>query len=484
MKPPNFLLFCVDQMQAACMGCAGHPMVQTPNLDKLAAKGVHFCRAYCNNPVCTPSRSTMITGKTPRQHGCLTNGCILPDQPTLPAQLAAAGYETHAVGKLHLQPFGCDCAEGMSNWRDPKHRLPMPYYGFQHVDYVGGHVHYSFGDYKRWLDGRDPKAHDRLKGTGTGKGECFCIDLPPEMHYNNWIADRTIAALDTRQTPFFLWSSFPDPHHPFAACGLYAEMYDPDDVPLPANWREHVDDVPFLAACRACSPMHHVDEESELRGIIAQTLGMITHVDDCIGRVLDALEERGLAETTVIGFMADHGEYLGSHGLKMKGVWPHEALWNIPFIWYDPRGTPGVCDDPVSLLDVVPTVADYAGVDTAGFNTRNHDGARAGLPGQSLRPRLRGETPAPQPALLEFDEDVRADRPLCRMRGLVHGPWKLVRWAGWPEGVLVNVEDDPDELHNRWSDPEVAAIKAEMLDLLVDRLAATERFDTPRSCFA
>jgi arylsulfatase A-like enzyme len=138
----------------------------------------------------------------------------------------------------------------------------------------------------------------------------------------------------------------------------------------------------------------------------------------------------------------------------------------------------------VSLLDVVPTVVDYAGLDPAGFDTRNHDGARAGLPGQSLRPRLRGEDLESQPALLEFDEDVRADRPLCRMRGLVHGPWKLVRWAGWPEGYLVNLDEDPDELHNRWSDPEVAAVKAEMLDLLVDRLAATERFDTPRLCFA
>ena len=147
----SFLVFCVDQMQSACIAAHGHPDVRTPNIDRLIARGASFTRAYCPNPICMPSRSSIFTGLTPRGHRCLTNGMSLPyDVPTLPGALADAGYRTHAVGKLHLQPFGMgghaeDAPQGSWESREAWdsgriESLPEGYYGFQTSDYVGGHT--------------------------------------------------------------------------------------------------------------------------------------------------------------------------------------------------------------------------------------------------------------------------------------------------------------------------------------------------------
>ncbi|MBS3763718.1 MAG: sulfatase-like hydrolase/transferase, partial [Planctomycetes bacterium] len=200
---PNFLIFCTDQMQSACLGCNGNEEIQTPNVDALAEKGVNFSRGYVNNPVCQPSRASMITGKTPRQHGLLTNGCCLPESvPTLTGALAEAGYRTHAVGKLHLQPFGGGgLREGGHSWEEGGawdegriEELPNPYYGYQSVDFVGGHVNYIFGDYKRWLAEQYPESVKKLQRSEAyqAEGRAWGMDLPAELHYNHWIADRTI----------------------------------------------------------------------------------------------------------------------------------------------------------------------------------------------------------------------------------------------------------------------------------------------------
>lgn len=146
---PNFLIFVVDQMASQSLGCNGHPEVRTPNIDRLAAEGTTFRRAYCNNPVCQPSRATMLTGLTPRQHGLVSNGNALDGRvPTVTGALAAAGYRTHSVGKLHLQPFvniarNCDpddpveSCESEYAWRQSRvTSLPPDYYGFQTTEFL------------------------------------------------------------------------------------------------------------------------------------------------------------------------------------------------------------------------------------------------------------------------------------------------------------------------------------------------------------
>jgi arylsulfatase A-like enzyme len=496
---PSFLVFCTDQHSSACLGCNGHPMVRTPHSDVLAAEGVTFTRAYVNNPVCMPSRATLLTGKTPRQHGLLTNGCRLPESvPTLTGSLAAAGYRTHAVGKLHLQPFGGsgDAPEDPSReqaaaWNDGRiTRLPQPYYGFQTAEFVGGHVDYVFGNYRRWLDAQHPGAWDQYQAARASRrvGGAWHLVVPAEWHYNTWIADRARAFLGSvGDARFFLWCSFPDPHFPFAATSPYAEMYDPADVTLPPTWQERDDPCDFLRAHRAAGPWRVPLDEAELRESTAQTYGMIAHVDASIGRVLAALHRHGLDRRTVVALVADHGEYLGTHGLLYKGHWPYEAVQRVPFVWRLPggRGARGPSAVPVSLLDFVPTVADLAGLADGWHDTRGPGAqTRLELPGRSLRPLLEGGTLAPRPILFEYDEDVHAGVPPGRLRGVVWNDWKLALWAGFADGVLFNLREDPQERRNRWEDPGAAAVRSELLRVLAERLAATDRFDARRICGA
>jgi len=484
---PNFLVFCVDQMQSYCLGCNGHPEVKTPIIDALAARGVTFRRGYCNNSVCMPSRATMITGRTPRQHGLLTNGNSLSTGiPTVTQALADAGYRTHQVGKFHLQPGGgwkgeaTDSAEAGARWsRGELTSLPSPYYGFETTD----HMH----EHRNWLKKHHPEAVGQLRETYYSCGEAGRLTIPEELHENHWIADRSIDFLNRQAggDPFFLFCSFSDPHFPFKACRPYSEMYDPATLALPATYRHREDGCSFLDASRVNIPNNLAPAEAELREILAQTYGMITHVDASIGRVMAALNRSGLAENTIVLFIADHGEYLGGHGLIKKMVWPYEELWRIPFIAVAPGGSSGICRTPVSLLDLAPTFLDYAGLDPLVLDTRGPAPAeRLPLPGESLRPFLEGALDAPhRPLVMEYDEDFH-EKALCRLRGLIDGDWKIVLYAGCEDGVLFNLAEDPRELHNLWNEPRAQARKAELLARLVQRLAETDRFDTHRYCGA
>jgi arylsulfatase A-like enzyme len=500
-KRPNFIVFCTDQMQSACLGCNGNERIRTPNIEALAAGGTTFRRAYVNNPVCQPSRASMLTGKTPRQHGLITNGCCLSESvPTLTGALGEAGYRTHAVGKFHLQPFGGGgLPEDAHSWEEGAawnegtiDELPKPYYGFQDVDFVGGHIDYVFGHYRRWLQKNHPDAVSRLQQSEAyqREGRAWRMDLPAELHYNNWIADRAIDFLRDRDgnQPFFLFCSFPDPHFPYAACRPYSEMYDPSDMPLPETWRETTDPCESLRRTREGMSQHNIEDEAELREITAQTYGMITHVDENIGRVLGSLGERDLGQDTVVMLMADHGEYLGSHGLLHKGPWPWEELWRVPFVWRLPDGQRAgrAVDDPVSLLDFAPTISEMARLPEDRHDQRGAgEGARPGLPGRSLQPFLTSRERADHPPpIVEYDEDWHGDTPLCRLRGIVDGDWKLVTWAGFEEGVLINLAEDPLEERNLWNDPSARERKAELLARLAQRLAYTDRFDTRRICGA
>jgi arylsulfatase A-like enzyme len=491
---PNFLVFCVDQMQAYCLGCNGHPVVKTPNIDALAARGVNFNRGYCNNPVCMPSRATMITGKTPRQHGLLTNGNIFPtDVPTVTQALADAGYRTHGSGKFHFQPGGGYFGDNIPSaewwkpwWNGEGKPLPNPYYGYQTTNFVCGHTTDAFGEYREWLKQNHPDSSRKLAKDQSyyrcGRG--FRIDMPEEHHYNHWIADQSIAFLEAqaKDQPFFLFCSFPDPHFPFGACRPYSEMYDPDTLPLPPTLEERGEPCAYLAGK---SERRGPDHAEEMREILAQTYGMISHIDANVGRVMAALEAGGLADNTIVLFIADHGEYLGSHNLLYKGAWPYEELWRIPFIAAGLGVQPGVCETPVSLLDLTPTFLDYAGLDPLALDTRG-PGPMNRLPpaGQSLRPFLEGQTDATHESLVvEYDEDL-GDAPVCRLRGLIDGDWKLVLYGGFDDGVLFNLTDDPRELHNLWNEPAVQARKGELLARLVQRLAQTDRFDSQRYCGA
>lgn len=488
---PNFLIFVVDQMASQSLGCNGHPEVRTPNIDRLAAEGTTFRRAYCNNPVCQPSRATMLTGLTPRQHGLVSNGNALDVQvPTVTGALAASGYRTHSVGKLHLQPYiniardykpddPVESCESEYAWRQCRvTSLPPDYYGFQTTEFIGGHGYYSFGDYSNWLNRVHPDPAS-LYADGNTQGR-FKTDtakhLPPELHYNHWIADRAIAFLAdcAADQPFFLWCSFPDPHHPFSANRQYADLYEPGSLILNKTWQLTEEQCPHLAALRRERP---VLTEDYLREITAETYGMITHIDEQIGRVMTRLEQDGRDRNTVVVFMSDHGEYLGSHGLHQKDRWPYEELDRIPFVWKIPGTPSGPSDSVVSLLDFVPTILDYAGLPADVLDRREvkPENERF-LPGRSLRPWLdHSEHLAERPALIEFER-----APGAGPRTLVESRWKLTVFPPTGQGLLFDLEADPHETRNLWDEPACAREKARLSLRLLEELAMSDRLDHTR----
>jgi arylsulfatase A-like enzyme len=437
----------------------------------------------------------MLTGLTPRQHGLISNGNMLDENvPTVTAALVSAGYRTHSVGKLHLQPFvnierNCDSDSPIESWESEypwRHGridgLPKDYYGFQTAEFLEGHGYYTAGDYNHWLNSVHPDP-DSLYEEGNLQGR-FKPDtiknLPSELHYNHWIADRCIAFLDEcdAEQPFFLWCSFPDPHHPFSANKKHADQYDPSEVSLNPTWQQTEAPCDYLERFRAERP---VLTEDYLREITVETYGMITHLDEQIGRVIQHLEETGQNENTVMVFMSDHGEYLGSHGLHQKELWPYEELNRIPFVWKAPSGTPGASESVVSMLDFVPTLLDYAGLSPAVLDRRQFEPYNGRfLAGRSLRSWLDlGEPLADRPALIEFERG-----PDSGPRTLVESRWKLTVFPPTGQGMFYDLMADPNETCNLWDNPNYAKEKSQLVLRLLQELAMSDRIDKERGSWA
>ncbi len=526
-SPPSFLVFCVDQMQAACLGCAGHPEVKTPNLDRLAARGTRFARAYCENPLCTPSRLSIFTGMSSRQHGVTTLGRLLPEStPTVVSAMRDAGYRTHACGKLHLQPWGLEYQRqhhteklnGLfsheDEWFWPEGKIsaiPEGYFGFEACDFVGGHADYISGDYMNWLDREHPEWGKRLRAefrnaawayrrtpeaelTPPRIGKSYRMEIPPEWHYNHWIADRSVDFLEslTEDERFFLWCSFPDPHHPFAATRPYSEMYDPASLTLPATWNQPVDEKTGLRDVPRQAHGLPLDQfnEAGLREMLAQTYGMITHVDDCIGRVLDQLEASGRAENTEIVFMSDHGDYLGAHHLITKGLQPFEEIMRVPLIWVSPTAGPTaqgrVEENLVSLLDFAPTVLARAGLSLDAIKPRQHVFGRD-LPwfdGESLAPNVVTGADLADRSFIAVKEDNSQSEEALREPYRAHcyyrGDYKLILTNVAGNKALFDLKKDPGETTNLWNDPEHAPVRADLLEAYALDSLSTEYAGVPR----
>lgn len=517
---PNILIFCVDEQRGDHLGCMGHPHVQTPNLDRLASEGTLFRNCFSSSPVCMPARATMLTGLTNRASGVYTNGIHLDETiPTLPGILADAGYRTHAVGKLHHKIWGGRTIapdedtslnpERRIYWDWPGHwegkhykEFPDNYYGYQTLDVCNGHVNYAYGDYVTWLEKAHPGAYE---GYRYRHDHPKALTIDPELHYNHWIADRTIAFIrdhisaasclvtgDGEQVsgvgcregsaqPFYIWCSFPDPHEPFAAVQKWADVYTDLEISLPEHSVQLSRDN-HCDALRQLGVGQEVFDPDWTRACIRQTYGMISHIDEQIGRVLDALDETGQVHNTVVMFISDHGDQLGEHGLFYKGIFPFNAHAHIPFIAKVPgcQHAGNIIEDVVSQLDLVPTVLDLAGVphpdDTLRAAHCDEPGTvpEPALPGEALTPVLKhGVPPFRKNALIELDW-VKGPFRALQMRSLVTNNYKLVYYAPTQETLLFDRREDPDELRNVADDPAYAAIVTAMLKKLLAELARTE----------
>ncbi len=473
----------------------------TPNLDRLASEGVAFANAYCNHPICMPSRATLVTGRTPRGHGARMNGINLDARiPTVTGALADAGYRTYSAGKIHLRswqpPWGVDLSrekpedhpECIATWESGRlARLPLPYHGFHEADYVAGHGPWMWGEYRNWLAENHPAVNERFtweKGTrpaGAPKS-CFRLEMPPELHYNTWIADRTIAFLESAARegkPFMAWASFPDPHGPFAAPEPWYSRYDRRSLPLPVRRKgETAGMVPHV---RAEAERWKMDGAA-LAEVTAVTFGMISFVDEQAGRILAALDRLGLRESTAVVFISDHGEMLGDHWLMAKGAYPWRGITQTPHIWRLPGRFPAgrVARGVASHLDFAPTVLELAGVPVPDQATI--PGApktarmKSPLPGRSLLPVLEGRARAVREgALVEHDAETWNG---LRLRTIVTRDAALCMYMG-PDGEekygeLYDLASDPGQLHNLWKDPRRKALKSDLKGLLLEELVRTD----------
>lgn len=426
---PNILMISADEWRADALGCAGNPLLQTPHVDRLAARGIRFTNAYTPAPMCVPARVSVLTGQVPRVHGAMTNGLTPTDNVSIAALLRDAGYGTGAFGKMHFIPVYHDL-------------------GFETMGLAEQHGYgWRIDDYHRWLweehglvdwiDLWDQVGEFRAKAPKWFAGTYGALKshLPEQVYHTTWITDRFIEYLDRLDPskPFFAWVSYIKPHHPFDPPGRYAELYDPDDMPLPPS-----DDLARKPLVSSFDPRRvHFDisgwTDADIRRMAALYYGTITHIDDSVGRIVAALEAKGIAEDTVIVVNSDHGDYLGHRGFITKAPFiPYEDTIRIPFVVYDPRNKANgrTCDAFVNLLDLFPTFAAMAGV--------SHDHT---IHGYNLTPLLAGEQD-------QVTDVVVAENP-WGVISVRQGEWKLIESAAGA-CELYNLEEDPGERDNRY----------------------------------
>ncbi|MBI3969784.1 MAG: sulfatase-like hydrolase/transferase [Chloroflexi bacterium] len=506
---PNIVLIVVDQQHPGCLGYAGHPVVRTPHLDALAHSGVTFSRAYVANPLCMPSRASVFTGLMPRGHRTRMNGIGLdPVVPTFTEALRRAGYRTHAAGKLHFGTSGTPHGvpldevdpqrfpEARALWHSGRVRdVPLPFYGFASVDYIGGHGHGSWGHHAQWLDREHPaQAHlfrdavplePPTPARGLYNRQSYKWALPEELHPMRWIADRAVDFLDgagqRRQEPFFLFVSFQDPHPPFAPPAPWCFMHEPNDVPPPLRREGEFDVLPphfrlqYETALETQGNKGQPMKETEpyRAECAAHYYGLIEMVDQQVGRVLEALRRNGLEEDTVVVFTADHGEALGDHGMWGKGPYHYDSVIRVPLLarWPGRFRRGAAHTGVVSLIDLAPTLLDLAGVPVPAVPALEAPHAPPAWPGRSLRPILEtGESDTTSSALVEEDEDYLG----FRMRTLVTERYRLTAYSRQPYGELFDLEEDPHEYRNLWHDRGHLALRQELQVALLDKIMKTD----------
>lgn len=509
-KRPNFLLFITDQHRADHLGCYGNAVLRTPHIDAIAARGSRFERFYVSNGICMPNRSTLMTGRMPSLHGVRHNGIPLSLQSTTFVELlGSAGYRTALIGKSHLQNFGYTSKnipiwknvnggdvpvqalsqatkehrrgrEYDNEWtpywrRDPSFQVQTPFYGFQHVELCTDHADFVGGDYERWLAARHPDP-ESLRGRGNATPDArysapqtWRSRVPEELYPTSYIAERASAWIEGRaraggDEPFFLQCSFPDPHHPWTPPGRYWDMYSPDDVALPASFGQQ--NLPVMAQAihdrtraggdrEGMGPPFAVSER-ECREIIALNYGSVSMVDDAVGRVLATLRASGLADETVVLFTSDHGDFMGDHGIMLKGPTHYQGLIRVPFIWADPDlSVPRVVNALSGTLDIAQTVLDRARL--APYH---------GIQGRSLMPAVRGdELPARAGMLIEQEStSFTFGRPQpFQIRTLVTERWRLSFSEDPGVCELYDLAEDPHEMSNLWDTAGARAVREQLI---------------------
>jgi arylsulfatase A-like enzyme len=473
MDQPNVLFIMADQYRADAVGAdlrtpvdtAGDPVLETPALNRLAGDGTLCSRAYTPSPLCVPARRCLWTGQTPATNGCVDGNT--PDrwdfEATLPAELGAAGYQTHLAGKSHSQPLYRK--QGITDHRTARHRTT---FGFDSMDlHVGSSVYTD--DYSTWIADRRDDDH-----RSHGLSGCFSGARPwhldEEEHPTNWTARRALEFLRRRDPdrPFFLALSFVRPHAPLDPPAAYLDQYIDRDLPDPpvGDWVDECHDVPTWP--ETTSHLADMPTASEHRRRAAY-YALCTHIDAQINRVLRALRwAHGVLDDTIVVFTSDHGEMLGDHHHWHKRQ-AYEGSARVPLLLDIPDRIAAshgidpvdVVDAPVGLEDLMPTLLDLCGSTTPD-----------GVEGRSLLPLVDGQSTADADWRTYYHGELGPYEPENQnaTQYLVSQDHKYVWFPATGEELLFDLERDPQEETNVVSNPEYAEVAATFRSELVDRL--------------
>lgn len=504
-RTPNILVICTDQQRADHTGFGGSDVVRTPNLDALAARATVFDRAYVANPVCMPNRSSMITGRLPSAHGVVFNDRSLDwGANTFVRQLASAGYRTQHIGKAHIQvhqrkffeaapvepvgveawPAGWDDLESHARYEAGTAGPVRDFYGYDEAEFCLGHGAAIAGHHLQWAleRGLDPSlARNGPQGPALDRAESWWQVFKPAydegLHSTEFVTERSVDFIESRShdgSPWFLFASYPDPHHPFAPPGEWYDRHDPADMALPETFHDPVDHLPrFLREMTtdagARGPMRI--EAPALRAAMAAEFGAIELIDHGVGRMLAALARSGQVDDTVVVFTSDHGDMFGDHGFMLKGGMVFEGTTRVPLLVALPTGDAARTSSLASSLDLGPTLLELVGSD--GYD---------GIQGVSLMPLLADPEATVRDHVL-IEEDVPdyglwANAVPAHSRTIVTTDARLTRYSTG-EGELYDLVEDRLERHNVADRATHADLRSEMTGRLVDGLVAAADYARP-----
>ena len=457
MQRPNILWYCTDQQRFDTIATLGNHYIQTPHLDEFVSTGVAFTHAYCQSPICTPSRASFLTGMYPSALAVNGNGIeqfpFHYENRLIPHVLSQAGYDCGLVGKLHLS----SAALGQEKRVNDGYR----YFQYSH-DHKGPN---AFGhDYAEWLrqQGVNPEnlmqtpvqasnyrdgAHRQSFG-GLREPSDNQDNIPPHLHQTYWCTEKSIEFIQKNRPtdqPWFLSVNPFDPHPPFDAPLSYYERYNPSQLPG-ANFQstDLLHQQKLVEAGIDFQSKPKLPEQWQDKKVQASYYAMIEQIDTEFGRLIDFLDQTGQRQDTIIIFMSDHGEMLGDHGLMLKGCRFYEGLVRIPLIISYPVQfqknviTPAL----VELVDLVPTLYESLGFPIPYY-----------VQGQSLYQVLTGQT-------TEHRDSTR-----CEFYGAIDYPdqtlatmyrdrqWKLVNYHHKGICELYNLDKDPWEFQDLSTDP-------------------------------
>lgn len=463
-KRPNVLWICTDQQRWDTIACLGNVHIRTPEIDRLVKSGTAFTKAFCQSPICTPSRSSFLTGMYPSAvHGCCNgNDRWAEAAPLVTKLLADAGYRCGLAGKLHLA--GC---HGRVE--------PRP------EDDGYSEFYWSHSNRDMWPEGH--AYSDWVKDKGGDLGSLYRENgnMSPELHQTKFCTEKAIEFIDQEHNqPWLMSVNIFDPHLPFDPPSEYRDRLDTEAMPDPLfresdlEIQKSLKEVDFQST--ALRP-----EDFQAKDKIASYYAMIEQIDEHVGRLLDCLEESGQLENTLVIFMSDHGEMLGDHGLISKGCRFYEGLVHVPLVF----SWPGVVevgkqvDALVELTDIGPTLLDYAGLEVPSRMT-----------GRSLRTMLEGGDPVERREFVRC-EYYSALSLLAPGRENWNGSYgtmirtdryKLVVYHGLNIGELYDLDMDPGEFENLWDNPEYATLRFELMKKAFDQSALSSDLGTDVTC--